>query len=59
MDNRIIGYGFFGGALIGGMFGLIGGGAVGMGIGAIAGAFIGWFIAAVMMERQKENKEGK
>lgn len=59
MDNSIYGYGVFGGALIGGMFGLIAAGVVGMGAGAIAGAFIGWFIAAAVMERQKEKKESK
>lgn len=59
MDNRIFGYGVFGGALIGALFGFTAAGIVGLGFGALIGAGIGWFAAAAVMESQKEKKEGK
>jgi hypothetical protein len=59
MDNTIIAYGVFGGALVGALFGLLGSGWVGLGIGAPAGAFLGWFIAAAVLERQKQTQKKK
>ena len=59
MDQRIFGYGVFGGTLIGALFGFMATGIVGLGFGALIGAGIGWFAAAVVMERQKEKKEEK
>lgn len=56
MDNRIFGYGVFGGALIGALFGFIAAGVVGLGFGALVGAGIGWFAAAVVMEQRKQSK---
>ena len=59
MDNRIFGYGVFGGALIGALFGFIAAGAVGLGFGALIGAGMGWSVAAAVMEQQKQGKEKK
>ena len=59
MDNRIFGYGVFGGALIGALFGFMWAGAVGLGFGALIGAGIGWFGAAAVMEQRKQTKEKK
>lgn len=56
MDNRVIGYYAFGGMLIGALFGFAWAGVAGLGIGALAGAGIGWFIAAAVLENQKQKK---
>ena len=60
MDNRIIGYFAFGGMLIGALLGMAwvgqGNPITGMAGGAVAGAFIGWFIAAAVLENQKQKK---
>jgi ABC-type uncharacterized transport system permease subunit len=52
------------GLLIGAVFGMfLGGGSanpiLGIGGGAFAGAAIGWFIAAAVLEKEKEKKEDK
>ena len=58
MNNRLIGYYAFGGMLIGALFGFAWAGVTGLGFGMLAGAGIGWFIAAAILENQKQ-KRGK
>jgi ABC-type uncharacterized transport system permease subunit len=61
--DKKFGYYIFGGMLIGALFGMLWAGrgnpVMGIAIGAIAGTFIGWFAAAYVMEKEKENKQGK
>lgn len=59
MDNIIIGYYAFAGLLIGSLFGFIGAGLIGSGIGALIGMAIGWFVAAAMLENQKQKRGNK
>ncbi len=59
MDTRIFGYGVFGGALVGALFGFMAAGVPGLGFGALIGAGIGWFAAAAVMEQRKQGKEKK
>lgn len=58
MDNRIIGYYAFGGMVIGALLGFAWAGVTGLGFGALSGTGIGWFIAAAVLENQKQ-KNGK
>ncbi|MGE5072588.1 MAG: hypothetical protein ACM3MF_04100 [Anaerolineae bacterium] len=60
MDRRF-GYFIFAGAAIGALFGLGIGAAngntlFGLGEGALVGVFLGWFVAAAVMEREKQKK---
>jgi ABC-type uncharacterized transport system permease subunit len=61
--EKKFGYYIFGGLLIGALFGMLWAGSgnpiLGIAIGALAGTAIGWFAAAYMMEKEKENKQGK
>ena len=60
MDNIMIGYYSVGGMLIGALLGFAWAGrgnpVVGMAGGAVLGTFIGWFIAAAILENQKQKK---
>lgn len=60
--KRKFGIYVFAGLLIGAFFGMfLGAGSAnpipGVGVGALAGVFIGWFIAAAVMEKEKEKKD--
>lgn len=63
-DEQKFGLYLFLGFALGGILGLVLGTASGnifngFWIGALIGIAIGWFVAAVLMEKQKEKKEGK
>jgi len=60
--NKKFGYYVFGGMLIGALFGTFGAvngnSILGIAIGAFGGAFIGWFIAAYVIEKERDKSQG-
>jgi ABC-type uncharacterized transport system permease subunit len=62
MDKKF-GYYIFGGMLLGALFGMLWAGSgnpiLSIAIGALIGMSIGWFVAAYVMEKEKEKKRSK
>jgi ABC-type uncharacterized transport system permease subunit len=62
MDKKF-GYYIFGGMLLGALFGMLWAGSgnpiLSIAIGALIGTSIGWFVAAYVMEKEKEKKRSK
>ena len=60
--NKKFGYYVFGGMLIGTLFGTVwavnGNSILGMASGGFVGAFIGWFIAAYIIEKERDKSQG-